>query len=435
MGLVQCGLEDAPAGDGGGGGGTDPETLFDNHPTFVEIGTLASNITSTITSLTLAAIPTETVAITDFLLVHNEVIDISVVNGAVISGSRGARGTLEAVHLAGTPVYLLTTSNGGLGRTLTTRTWAYGTSHDNAFDLGKVLTEADDDGKECLIEVEYDATDARRYGSVIIGAQTLRELRSLARTATGSTHETFPLIMQRIDQITLTANAPMFLYFGRKRFDSIDASNYGVTDGNDGLRLAIGSGGNAALMYRFYMRVTLISASGGAAAQSAGSGLLLAEQSLIANKVLLDEYDLDTEWSAVGANDTLYFAGIHQDSVDRVELGFNISSHYQRPVTITGRQLKEIGSHSFPTLPVAATTVDAIYVSGRTVGSFDSREPMLINPKYGFLEERRAADRFGILMFFSLNTSGNWISLQIYVSSDEEIDLDYAYIIPRGAAA
>ena len=112
-----------------------------------------------------------------------------------------------------------------------------------------------------------------------------------------------------------------------------------------------------------------------------------------------DEYDLDTEWSAVGANDTLYFAGIHKDSVDRVELGFNISSHYQRPVTITGRQLKEIGSHSFPALPVAATTVDAIYVSGRTVGSNDSREPVLINPKYGFLEERRAADRFGILMF------------------------------------
>ena len=409
--------------------------MFDNHPTFVQIGTLASNVTSTITSITLAALPTETVAITDFLLIENEVIDISVVNGAVISGSRGARGTLEFVHLAGTPVYLLTTANGGLGRTLTTRTWAYGGSHQNAFDLGKVLAAADDDGKPCLIEVEYDATDARRYGAITIGAQTLRELRSLARTSTGTTHETFSMLVQRIDQTALTANAPMFLYFGRKRFDSTDATNYGVTDGNDGLRLAVGAGGNAALMYRFYMRVSLIDTSGGAAAQSAGSGLLLAEQSLIANKVLLDEYDLDTEWSAVGANDTLYFAGIHKDSVDRVELGFNISSHYQRPVTITGRQLKEIGSHSFPTLPVAATTVDAIYVSGRTVGSNDSREPMLINPKYGFLEERRAADRFGILMFFSLNTSGNWISLQIYVSSDEEIDLDYAYIIPRGAAA
>ena len=134
----------------GGGVGSGPETLFDNHPTFVQIGILASNVTSTITSLTLAALPTETVVVTDFLLIENEVIDISVVNGAVISGSRGQRGTLEFVHLAGTPVYLLTTTNGGLGRTLTTRTWAYGSSHQNAFDLGKVLAAADDDGKRML---------------------------------------------------------------------------------------------------------------------------------------------------------------------------------------------------------------------------------------------------------------------------------------------
>ena len=176
-------------------------------------------------------------------------------------------------------------------------------------------------------------------------------------------------------------------------------------------------------------------AGGGAAAQSAGSGLLLAEQSLIANKVLLDEYGLNTSWSAVGANDSLYFAGIHEDAIDRIELGFNISSHYQRAVTITGRQLKEIGSHSFPNNPVPATTVEAIYVSGRTVGTSDSREPMLINPTYGFMEERRGAGRFGIIMFFTKNTSNEWVGLQIYVSSDEEIDLDYGYIIPRGAAA
>ena len=181
-------------------------------------------------------------------------------------------GRLNSVHLAGTPVYLLTTTNGGLGRTLTTRTWAYGSSHQNAFDLGKALAAADDDGKECIIEVEYDATDTRRYGAITISAQTLRELRSLARTATGTTHETFALIMQRIDQTALTANAPMFLHFGRKRFDATDATNYGVTEGNDGLRLSIGAGGNAALMYRFYMRVRLIGTSGASGQESPGVG-------------------------------------------------------------------------------------------------------------------------------------------------------------------
>ena len=104
-------------------------------------------------------------------------IDLSVVNGAVLSGQRGQRGTLGAVHLAGTPVYLLTTTNGGLGRTITTRSWLYGSANQNAVDLGKVLAAADDDGKECFIEVEYDAANARRYGSILIGAQTIRELR------------------------------------------------------------------------------------------------------------------------------------------------------------------------------------------------------------------------------------------------------------------
>ena len=162
-------------------------------------------------------------------------------NGAVLSGQRGQRGTDGVAHLAGTPVYLLTTTNGGLGRTLTTRSWVYGNSNQNAFDLGKALTEAADDGKECVIEVDYDSNDARRHGAITIGAQTLRELRSLSRTATSTTHETFPLLMQRVDQTNLTTNAPMFLYFGRERFDSTDASNFSVTEGNDGLRLAVGS--------------------------------------------------------------------------------------------------------------------------------------------------------------------------------------------------
>ena len=256
---------------GGAGGGSDPETLFDNHPTLVQIGTLSANLTSTPTSLTLAALPTETVNTTDFLLINSEVIDLSVVNGLTLSGTRGQRGTDAAVHLAGTPVYLLTTANGGLGRTLTTRSWVYGGSNQNAFDLGKALTEAADDGKECLIEVEFDANDARRYGAITIGAQTLREIRSLARISTSTTHETFPLLMQRVDQTSLTANAPMMLFFGRKRFDSTDATNYGVTDGNDGLRLAVAMGGSAALMYRFYMRVSLV-ASGGAASGQESPG-------------------------------------------------------------------------------------------------------------------------------------------------------------------
>ena len=83
----------------------------------------------------------------------------------------------------------------------------------NVFDLGKALTEAADDGKECFIEVEYDANDARRYGAILIGAQTLREIRSLSRTSTSTTHETFCLVMQRVDLTNVTSNGPLLLHF------------------------------------------------------------------------------------------------------------------------------------------------------------------------------------------------------------------------------
>ena len=65
----------------------------------------------------------------------------------------------------------------------------------------------------------------------------------MSRGTASSTHETFAIAMQRPDIIRyLTSNAPMFLYFGRQRFSATDATTYGVTEGNDGLRLAVWDG-------------------------------------------------------------------------------------------------------------------------------------------------------------------------------------------------
>ena len=77
-----------PEGGGVGGGGSDPEVLFDNHPTLVQIGVLNANMASALQTVTLAAAPTETVSIDDFLLIDSEVFDIASVNGANITGSR-----------------------------------------------------------------------------------------------------------------------------------------------------------------------------------------------------------------------------------------------------------------------------------------------------------------------------------------------------------
>ena len=253
-----------------GGGGTDPEVLYDNHPTLVEIGTLNANLASASTSFALTAAPTETVTADDFFLINSEVLDIAGVSGSTISATRGQRGTAGAIHLAGTPVYLLTVANGGLGRTFTTQEWEYSSANQNAVDLGKALTEANDDGKEAYIEIEYDAAGVRRYGEIVIDSRTIRDLVSLPRISTSLTHETFALVMQRADVTGLVSNAPMFVHFGRKRFNATDATNFNVTSGNDGLRIAVAASGAAIVLYRVYMRIRLIDpAGGGASGQSA----------------------------------------------------------------------------------------------------------------------------------------------------------------------
>ena len=417
-----------------------PEVLFDNHPTLVEIGTLNGNVTSLTTGITLAAAPTETVDVDDFLLVDSEVMDVTFVNGAAITVARGVRGTAVAVHLGSTPVYLLTATNGGLGRLLTTRSWVYGSSNQNAFDLGKALTQADDDGKECYIEVEYDGENARRYGETVIDAQTIRELRSLVRISTSTTHETFSLAMQRSDQTGLESNAVMLLHFGRKLFDDTDATNFGVTSGNDGLRLAVGVGGAASVLYRVYLRIRLIDPSGGAADDASGQvdaggpGLVrIAPRALLSSDMALTEYGLNTAWGAVVQSTAIEFLGFPADEVDRFEIGFNVNASYQRIITITREHIEQMGTTQGIT-GNAGTTIPGMYFSGRTIATADSREPPQLNPKLGWMNNRRLAGRFGVLIQIRHSDEGELNAILPWVSANTEIDMEWAYMVPRGAA-
>ena len=431
--------EDAAAGGGGGGGGA-PETLYDNHPTLVQVGTLNANLTSATTSFALAAAPSETVTAADFLLIDSEVLDVAGdVSASTISATRGQRGTTGAVHLAGTPVYLLTAANGGLGRTITTRSWVYGNSNLNVFDLGKALTEVVDDGKECYIEVEYDGSGSRRYGEIVVDATTIREMHSQTRISTSTTHETFALVMQRADQDSIESNAPMFIHFGRKRFDATDATNYGVTAGNDGFILAVGAGGTASLMYRLYVRITLIAAGGGAGGASGqaaegGAGLTrIAPVTLLSSDMALTEYGLNTAWGAVVQSSAVEFIGFPVDEVDRFEIGFNVNASFQRIITITREHIEQMGITTGIT-GVPATTIPGMYFSGRTTPLTDSREPPQLNPKLGWMNDRRLAGRYGVLIQLRHSDEGEINALLPWVSADTEIDMDWAYMVPRGAA-
>ena len=84
------------------------------------------------------------------------------------------------------------------------------------------------------------------------------------------------------------------------------------------------------------------------------------------------------------------------------------------------------GNALIPANPVDATIIQALYWSGRVVGTADSREPVLLTPDFGFIEARRNANRNGFLIGFDDDTSGeNWIQAYVGANSQHQIDIEY----------
>ena len=424
---------------GVGGGGNSEEFLFDNHPDLVQIGTLNTVINLTTTSIVLAATPDPVPTAAGFLLIDSEVMNISAVNGSTITATRAARGTTATAHVAGVEVFYLTAANGGLGRTFQTRTWVHSTLHENRVDLGRELETGDDDA-EVFIEFEYDSGGARRIGEAVIDAKTLREMHDLDRIASSTTNETFPIVMQRADQSDLTNNAVMLVHVGRRLFSAFDAANYGVVAGNDGLILGVGSGNaTVATLYRVYIRVTLVHATGGASGSSGqaaegGDGLTrISEVELLASTMNMTEYGLNTAWGAVVQSAAIEFLGFQPDVIDRIEIGLNINASFIQLVTITRQNIEQMGIVTGIT-GTAATTIPGVYFSGRTLSTTDSREPVELNPKLGWMNNRRLAGRYGVLLQLRHSDEGEINAILPFVSANTEIDVDWVHMVPRGAA-
>ena len=180
------------------------------------------------------------------------------------------------------------------------------------------------------------------------------------------------------------------------------------------------------------------SEGGGGSGQrgAGGAGLYLVEDiPIISSKLYPTEYGLGTTWGSVFDGSSPTFVPILPEDVDRIEVGFYIGSRYTLPMVITQAMIYEMGATAgIPTGAVAATTIKGAYLSGRLNPETDSREPMVINPKYGYMEDRRTALRYGILVGISQNADGEMRQLRIFVSANIEIDVEYATIVPRGAA-
>ena len=68
-------------------------------------------------------------------------------------------------------------------------------------------------------------------------------------------------------------------------------------------------------------------------------------------------------------------------------------------------------------------------VSGRTLNSSDSREPPVMNPLWAFIDNRRLANRYGIVIWLDDNPAGtDWRGLHIYSISGQEMHIAAGYV-------
>ena len=96
--------------------------------------------------------------------------------------------------------------------------------------------------------------------------------------------------------------------------------------------------------------------------------------------------------------------------------------------------LKQIGATADPLAGKGGSDkIPCAYLSGRPNTESDSREPLQIIPRWNYVNDRRQRKPIGIMIAFQKNTAGRWSGFTIWLSSDVEIDIEYAYIVPRGA--
>ena len=403
--------------------GSSEEFLFDNHPDLVQIGTLNTVINLTTTSIVLAATPDPVPTAAGFLLIDSEVMDITAVNGSTLTVTRAARGTTATAHVAGVEVLYLTVANGGLGRTFLTRTWVHGATHENRVDLGRALT-SDDDDAEIYVEFEYDSGGARRIGEAVIDAHTLREMHDLDRIASSTTNETFPIVMQRPDQNDLTNNAVMLVHVGRRRFTSFDAANYGVVAGNDGLIIGVGSGNaTVATLFRVYIRVTLVHATGGAAETQSG-GIALNHRVAVRDAQTLAAHLTSDAWEN-STFEFITFAPVATGDLLHIDFTVRIGGEVEQTHRISRSDILRIGFQNTtgysPYLTASNFVINSAIVPTYMVmgnqGAGQLREDLIL-PTMGRVEAHRASGRGMVMFFFVEDADGNLSQINVSTRSN-----------------
>ena len=132
--------------------------------------------------------------------------------------------------------------------------------------------------------------------------------------------------------------------------------------------------------------------------QQAAAGRTLVQRDIITSRTPLAEFSFTTDWALVSGTAPT-FTAIPRADFDRIELGFYVNSAFVYPIVITRAMITEMGPTPDPLTAglVDSDTIPGAFLTFRTATGPDAREPVLLSPKYGFMQARSAASRCGIV--------------------------------------
>ena len=106
---------------------------------------------------------------------------------------------------------------------------------------------------------------------------------------------------------------------------------------------------------------------------------------------------------SVGNENQIFFPAVEKARVERVVLVLRIDDTYNVIADISKEEMDRIPARDVgrPDPIVGTDDSGCHYLSGRTQISADSREPLISNPTWAYVDFRRLANRYGICIWFS----------------------------------
>ena len=173
--------------------------------------------------------------------------------------------------------------------------------------------------------------------------------------------------------------------------------------------------------------ITALPAGGSSTGGQQAAGRTLVQRNIVTARAPLAEFSFTSDWNLVDGTAPT-FTAIPKADFDRIELGFYVNSAFVYPIVLTRAMVTEMGPtpDPLPTGLVDSNTIPGAYLTFRTATGPDAREPVLLSPKYSYMQARSAASRCGIFVHMNDNADDDWATVGVHVVCNDQVDWEYA---------